>query len=240
MRSLCLTVLAFLSLGSCAAQSPSSRPELRILFVGNSLTYVNDLPAITTELARADGAVTLRTVTVAYPDLSLDDHLAQGEAARQIAAGGWNFVVLQQGPSALPDSRLALIASARQFAALCAPVGARVALYGVWPASDRPTAFDSVTASYAAAADSVGGVLLPAGRAWQLAWQQDPSLPLYGSDGFHPSSYGSYLAALVIYHGLTGRSPVGLPHDLTIGGVQVNIPLEQAAVMQAAAAAAMQ
>jgi hypothetical protein len=235
MRAFFLAVLAYGTLASCAAQAPSPATSLRVLFIGNSLTGTNELPAIVEELARADGAVSLETASVVYPALSLDDHLAQGDAASRIAEGGWDFVVLQQGPSGLPASRTALIASTRQFAALCAPVKARVALYSVWPASDRPTAFDSVTASYAAAAAAVGGRLLPAGRAWQLAWQHDPSLPLYGPDGFHPSPYGSYLAALVIYQGLTRRSAVGLPAGLTVDGVQVNIPQGQAAVMQAAA-----
>ena len=235
MKTLLLAVLAFGAASSCTAQAPSPVTSLRVLFVGNSLTATNDLPAIVGELARADGAVSLETASVVHPGVSLDDHLVIGEAARRIAGGGWDFVVLQQGPSGLPESRTALIASTRQFAALSKPVGTRVALYGVWPASDRRTAFDSVTASYAAAADAVGGRLLPAGRAWQLAWQQDPLLPLYGPDGFHPGPYGSYLAALVIYQGLTGRSAIGLPTTLTINGVEVKIPQARASLMQAAA-----
>jgi hypothetical protein len=239
MRSLVLALLAYATLASCAAQAPSPPGSLRVLFVGNSLTDANDLPAMVEELARAGGVVSLETARVVFSGVSLDDHLARGVAASRIAEGGWDFVVLQQGPSGLPESRTALIASTRQFAALCKPVGARVALYGVWPAYDRPTAFDSVTASYAAAAAAVGGRLLPAGRAWQLAWQRDSALPLYGPDGFHPSPSGSYLAALVIYQGLTGRPAVGLPASLTVNGAQVNIPEAQAAVMQAAAAEAL-
>jgi hypothetical protein len=34
---------------------------------------------------------------------------------------------------------------------------------------------------------------------------------LYGTDGFHPTPTATYLAALVIYQQITGRSPVGLP-----------------------------
>ena len=235
MRSLLLAVLAFGTLASCSAQTPTPVTSLRVLFVGNSLTATNDLPAIVGELARADSAVSLETASVVYPGVSLDDHLVNGAAARRIAEGGWDFVVLQQGPSGLPESRTALIASTRQFAALCEPVGTRVALFGVWPASNRRSAFDSVTASYAAAADAVGGGLLPAGRAWELAWQQNPLLPFYGPDGFHPGPYGSYLAALVIYQGLTGRSAIGLPAAMTVNGVRVNIPQARAALMQAAA-----
>jgi hypothetical protein len=238
LRPLLVATLALLALHNGAAQAPA-RPELRVLFVGNSLTYSNDLPAIVEDLARADGAASVQTAAVVFGNFSLADHLARGDAARRIAEGHWDFVVLQQGPSALPESRTELIASTRAFAALCAPVGAKLALFGVWPDSERLSAFDSVTASYGAAAKSVGGLLLPAGRAWQLAWQRDPSLPLYGGDGFHPGPFGSYLAALVIYEGLTGRSPAQLPDPVHIGGAQVTIPPGSAAIMQAAAKEAL-
>jgi hypothetical protein len=238
LKPLLVAALALIALTAGSAQTPA-RPELRVLFVGNSLTYANDLPAIVEELARADGAVSVETSTVAVANFSLADHLARGDAARRIAEGHWDFVVLQQGPSALPESRTELIASTKAFATLCAPVGAKLALFGVWPDSDRRSAFDSVTASYGAAADSVGGLLLPAGRAWQLAWQHDPSLPLYGGDGFHPGPFGSYLAALVIYEGLTRQTPKHLPDSLGIGGAQVTIPQGSAAIMRSAAKEAL-
>ena len=65
--------------------------------------------------------------------------------------------------------------------------------------------------SYAQAAESVTGMLMPVGEAWRGAWRRDPDVPLYGPDGFHPTPTGSYLAALVIFQQITGRSPVGLP-----------------------------
>ncbi len=54
-------------------------------------------------------------------------------------------------------------------------------------------------------------MLFPVGEAWLAAWRRDPSVPLYGPDGFHPTPTATYLAALVIYQQVTGRSPAGLP-----------------------------
>jgi hypothetical protein len=81
----------------------------------------------------------------------------------------------------------------------------------VWPDFTRRSAFDSVSASYTAAADAVEGLLFPAGDAWVRAWERKPGLALYGGDGFHPSPLGSYLAALTIYAVLCDRSPATLP-----------------------------
>ena len=58
------------------------------------------------------------------------------------------------------------------------------------------------------------GLLLPAGEAWRAAWRRDRNLALYGADNFHPSPLGSYLAALVIVQGITGRTASPLPRRL--------------------------
>jgi hypothetical protein len=213
---------------------------LRVLFIGNSLTVANNLPAMVTAIGRQQG-VTIQCETVAFPDFSLDDHLQRGDAARAIARGGWSFVVLQQGPSALPESRVQLRASVKTLDQAVHRVGAKTAMYMVWPSTTRPGDFDRVSESHAIAAGDVGGVLLPAGDAWRAAWRHDPRLALYGSDGFHPTPLGTYLVALVVYERLSGRSPVGLPPTLTSASGEfppITLSPVQAALLQNAAAEA--
>jgi hypothetical protein len=185
--------------------SPAA-PELRILFIGNSLTAANDLPSLVKNLGAADG-VKVRTSTVAMNDFGLAEHWSDGRAAREIRKGGWDFVVLQQGASALPESRVVLREEVARFAPLIRAAGARPALYMVWPSLQRTGDFDRVCESYAIAAADVDAVLLPAGAAWRVMWARAPGARLYAADEFHPSRDGSWLAALVIYSGLAGRSP---------------------------------
>lgn len=182
---------------------------VRILFIGNSLTYANDLPAMVCAMARAAGK---RAVceSIAFPDYSLEDHWNERRAQREIARG-WDVVVLQQGPSALPESRRLLIGYVRRFDTEIRKAGARTALYMVWPSLARRGDFPGVSQSYTAAADEVKGLLLPAGNAWRAAWKGDASLPLYGPDGFHPSPAGTYLAALVAYQQIFGEAPPAGP-----------------------------
>ncbi len=148
--------------------------------------------------------------SVAFGDFSLEDHWNQGDARRAIAGERWDFVVLQQGPSALPESRVLLVEYAKKFDAEIRKSGGRTAMYMVWPESARVGVWDDVTESYAEAARAVGGMLMPAGEAFHSAVRLDPGLELFSGDGFHPSPAGTYLAALVIYAQATGRSPVGL------------------------------
>lgn len=211
----------------------------RILFVGNSLTYYNDLPDIVRALAAASGGEPLAVASATYPNVSLEDHWGGGAARGMIAGGEWSVVVLQQGPSSLPESRVLLRDYAARFATEIRAVGARPALYAVWPTSDRAQDFERAGESYALAAADVNGLLFPVGEAWRAAWRRDPTLPLYAGDGLHPSRTGSYLAAIVIYAVLAERSPVGLPASVRVSGGTIGVTPEMAAVLQAAAAEAI-
>ena len=216
--------------------TPPTGPGMHVLFVGNSLTYVNDLPAILEAMADSSHEPLLETRMVAKPDYSLEDHWNDGDARAAIGKGGWSVVVLQQGPSSLETSRALLIEYARKFDEPIRQVGARAALYQVWPTSDRASDFQRANESYRLAADAVHGFLFPVGEAWLAAQRIDPSIPLYAFDGLHPSAEGSYLAALVMYATLYGKSPIGLPASLRLrNGSAFGVDGGTAASLQAAA-----
>src|SRR4029453_17474018 len=107
--------------------------------------------------------------------------------------------------------RRLLVEYTRRFGDVIRKAGAKPALYMVWPSSDRRPDARGVSQSYRAAAKAVNGFLFAAGDAWSLVLQRRRDLQLYSDDGLHPTMAGTYLAALVIYQGLYGRSPVGLP-----------------------------
>jgi hypothetical protein len=214
---------------------------LRVLFIGNSLTYTNDLPAIVEALAEASGAARPSCKAIVAGGYSLEDHWNQGTARKAIAGGGWDVVVLQQGPSASTEGRASLLEYARRFAEEIRRAGARPALYMVWPSTQRKGDFDGVVESYRQAAEETKGLLFPAGEAWRAAWRRNPKLALYSADGLHPTPAGSYLAALTIYQQLYAQTPDGLPASLKLsGGTKIEIPPEEARLLQAAAAEANQ
>jgi hypothetical protein len=226
--------------GPPAPQPPPVVLEGDVLFIGNSLTAQNDVPGMVESLADSAGTPGMRTAAFTRGGAALEDHWAQGTALQIIARGNWRFVVLQQGPSSLPASRANLRQWTERFAQRIRAVGAEPALYTVWPESERFTFFDEVIESYRLAAEDVEGVTLPAGAAWLEAWEREPELALYGPDGFHPTLEGSYLAALVIYGGLSGESPVGLPARFALPtGTVLEVPAPTALVLQQAAATAL-
>jgi len=232
-----LLLSSALPLGGIGDQDARSRADaLRVLFIGNSLTYSNDLPGMIEALAAGTNQKPLVYRSIAFPNFALEDHWNAGDALEAIRNGGWDIVVMQQGPSASPEGRRMLLRDARRFAKEIRMRGARPALFMVWPSDARSSDFEAVSDSYSQAAGEAGGWLLPVGRAWLAAWRLDSKLPLYSSDGFHPGVAGSYLAALVIYTRIYDRSPLGLPSTLLLrSGKKIEIPADQARLLQEAA-----
>ena len=222
------------------APMPAEREGRAVLFVGNSLTYYNDLPLLVEAMVDSAGGEALVVQMVAGPNASLLDHWEAGTAANAIASRQWSLVVLQQGPSSLDASRAELLDYSARFAERIRAAGGTPALYQVWSGPGIASDFDRTLESYALAAEHVDGLLLPAGAAWKAALARDPSLPLYDTDGFHPSPVGTYLAALAIYAGITGESPVGLPAQLRLrNGAHLGVPAATATVLQEVVAGAM-
>lgn len=233
MRALVL----FLALASCsggnAALEPSS--SYRVLFIGNSLTYFNDLPGTVAQLA-SSVKETVQVASVARPNFALIDHVnGKSNAVEVIQSGDWDYVVLQQGPSSLDLSRDTLILATKLLDPYITAAGGRSALLMVWPESTRFEFFDEVRVSYQLAAQAVDGLFLPAGEAWLAAWAVDPQLPLYGPDGYHPAELGTYLAALVVYERITGHDARVLPAQAVVAGRTLAVPESTVRLLQRAA-----
>ena len=203
---------------------------IRVLFIGNSLTAVNDLPAMVRELGEQAGLRDQLSIhVIAKPNFSLEDHWNDGEAVRAVRSERWTHIVLQQGPSSLMESRGPLREWSKRFAAEARTSGAKILLYGVWPPRERLKYQADVTESYRLAAVDTGGELVAVGEAWRLAWEKDAQLPLYGPDGFHPSPLGTYIAAMVFFEKLTGRSASGLKPPRSVKADEATVKIVKAA-----------
>lgn len=215
---------------------PPPGEGIAVLFVGNSLTYTNDLPRIVAAISlEAGDDPPLRVGMVAFPGVSLEDQWAMGDALDAIDAGGWDVVVLQQGPSTTDAARAHLIEWSGRFAQRIRAAGARPALLMVWPVDGSAAGFDATRASYTAAATAVDGMLIAASEAWRATRARDPRVSLTLIDGFHPNLLGSVIAAYTVWHAVSGRSPVGLPPFIEGPGVsRITLTPALAAQIQAA------
>lgn len=239
-----LGVLAVMLFGVIACPGGATQPSpeehaKRILFIGNSFTYTNNLPAMVQALAKSIGVTDLYVESVTFGGVSLQDHWEEGSARARLADTTWDLVIMQQGPSSQPDSRVLLMDYAGRFNTEIRAAGARPAFYMVWPDITRPQDFDGVSRNYRAAADSTDGMLFPGGEAWRAVWRRDANMELYSPDGLHPTELGTYVVALTMVGQITGKEIVGMPSEFSIDGYTLRVAPGIARLVQEAAAEAV-
>lgn len=236
-RSLLLSLAAILLALSCTARDKPTR----VLFIGNSYTYANNLPEVFATLARAAGHP-VETGMVAPGGWGLKDHWERGEAHVALRDGHWNYVVLQEQSllnNAVPVDGQPHVASdaafrpyAERWAAEVRGAGATPVFYLTWARKTSPEDQATLNDAYTRAAAGTASALAPVGVAWARIRAEKPALELFQPDGSHPSPAGTYLAACTLYAGIFRSSPQGL---LALG-----LPPDDARSLQSAAWAAWQ
>ena len=172
--------------------------EIQVLFIGNSLTYTNDLPALLASHAKAND-VKLNARSIALPNYALLDHLAENNIVNALKNTKFNYIIVQQGPSSQAEGRAWLIEGAIQLKALADKNGAKLCIFMVWPAFANYGTFDGVIKNHSDAAQMTNSILCPVGLAWKEFIDKTNDLSYYGPDLFHPSLKGSKVAAEIIF-----------------------------------------
>jgi len=175
---------------------PRDRAHIAVLFVGNSLTYFNEMPRMTSAIG-AHEPRPLLVDSVTQSGASLEDLWFRTDALKRIWQEHWDYVILQErgGRAAMERGEL-FHQYLMMFAEQVRESGATPLLFMTWyPGNEK--FFRS-----AAARATVG--LLPVG----LAWKRD-----FDWDGTHPDLFGSYLIACTVYSMIYGKPALGVRID---------------------------
>ncbi|WP_428658176.1 DUF4886 domain-containing protein [Runella sp.] len=198
-----------------ATRSQPLPPELKILFIGNSYTYGNDLPELLAQLLTGKGMkVQYESVTVG--GATLEKHWLDGKAKEAIHKQPWDYVVLQEQSTRPFMDREAFFKYAKVFSDEIKTTKAKPLFYMTWAAKATPEEQPKLAEAYRAIAKETGSLVAPVGEAWKQAVLV--GMDLYVSDGRHPNLLGSYLAGCVMYQTLTGKSALELPRQLRKDG----------------------
>ncbi len=208
-----LTVLCF-----------TANAQHRVLFIGNSYTYVNNLPDLINSIYTSFGD-SYEYDQSTPGGCTFKQHLTV--SADKIKQGGWDYVVLQeqsQLPS-FPDNQfyqdcypyaMQLCELIREYNPDSKPV-----FYMTWGRRDGDSqncqnfeplctyeGMDSMlNLRYTLMAHDNSTLLSPVGKVWHYIMDNYPQLELYQSDGSHPSYLGSYIAACCFYTIFEGINP---------------------------------
>ncbi len=228
MRKLLLTMVLLLAGGWLVSAVLFSTPAVRVLFIGNSYTYYNDMPLMMADIAQANG-VEVEVTVIAKGGYFLSQHA--GSAAVQDAIGSENFdiIVLQEqsiAPAEPNRFETDTMPAIRRFSSLTAESPARVILFQTWGHRDgNPISghrsYESMQGdlilAYATMATEIDGDVAPVGSMWWRARTTLPDVTLHAPDGSHPTAEGSYLAAAVIA-GVVADEPPTIAADGYIDG----------------------
>lgn len=224
---------------SLDADAAVNKPTVRVLFIGNSYTWSNGLPAVLVKLGDATQSPVRFEVAQHTPGGARWEQHAVNPTVHQLIAQSWDTVVLQDQSAQAwqrtnwPNVKASLIALDDRIK----KAGAKTLLFMTWarraPIVPGDGVFEgnaSLNNYYERHADVIKADVAPVGRAWAHALRDNGGLTLHTGDGSHPNAHGTYLAACVFYTSLTQRTPVGLGD----GGLK-NVSAKDRAVLQAVA-----
>ncbi len=219
-----LPLLVFL--GLCPVKG-HAQDSLRVLFLGNSLTYSNDIPNLINELAQSNSdRFTYAEHTPGGWRLN-PEHLGSSVSTNLIRSRQWDYVILQgQSREFFYENEYTTYKGIRRLVTMMRENCSRPAFYST--AAPR-TLYKELQAyihrQYSLIANEVDGLVVPVGNAFEMA--TDRGLTVY-ADKVHPNLAGSYLAACTFYAAMYQKSPIGL--SFTAG-----LPASQVATLQSIA-----
>jgi hypothetical protein len=191
----------------------SQQKELKVLFVGNSYTYGNNLPHLVSLISEGT-STRLVTRKSTIGGARLEQHW-NGERELQtrelIAKGDFDIVVLQGYSMSAIHNRDTTLKYMALFAEYNREHGAETYLFNTWARERVPQFQEEIDDMYEVAAGALGAVRVPAGSAWQLALEKRPTVDLFTVDGSHPNELGCLLTACTFVKAITGELPHPLP-----------------------------
>jgi hypothetical protein len=190
----------------------------KVLFIGNSYTYVNNLPQVLADMALSMGDTVIYDSS-APGGYTFQNHSTNATTLAKIKSQNWDVVVLQaqsQEPSFPPAQVMSgtypygerLVDSVRKYLPC-----ANILFYMTWGRQNGDAAncagypplctYAGMQArlreSYMMFKENFMTGVAPVGVAWKKIRASNPTINLYDPDESHPSIAGTYLAASVFY-----------------------------------------
>jgi hypothetical protein len=214
-----IIVSAFLAI-SCSVFSQETR---KVLFLGNSYTYANDLPQIVATLATNTGDVLIYDSNL-IGGYTLQDHFDSTLSKNKILSDNWDYIVLQEQsqrpafavPLAFFNGFLELKGYIKQNKP-CAQITSFMT-WGYENGDAQNCATNPNVCTYIGMDNLIRdrymefsnvfeSEVTPVGVVWRYIKENHPNINLYQSDGSHPSLAGSYLAACCFYTSIFRKDP---------------------------------
>ncbi len=177
---------------------------MKVLFIGNSHTYFNDMPELFARFAEISVGEKPEVTMLAYSGRDLEWHRREYFSVRfNLMYGGYDFCVIQQAAHPYPPEEKTM-EYGRQIIGLCQKCGVTPVIFMTWAEERFPENQQKMIDTCAKLAHETNALIAPVGAVWQKVQRECPDIRLYFRDGEHAGPYGDFLIAAVLCLTLTG------------------------------------
>lgn len=181
---------------------------LRILFIGNSYTYLHDIPELTRFFIKL-GTKGLPIVVQSHArsGATLEKHWLDQDARNLVRSARWAYVIVQEQslrPLDNPDNTFLHVG---RFDSLVRVIGGKTVLFETWAKGNDPLLQLRYDSTFREVSRSIGCLRAPVGAVMRAALAQRPDIKFLENDLSHPNAVGSFLAASVFYSVILRTNP---------------------------------
>ena len=194
--------------GAMMLQATDPAP-LKVLFIGNSHTMVNDVPELFARLAKQSG-IQIDKRMIAEGGKTLDNHAGTEAVKESILHGDYDWIVLQHWAHPFNETyAMSMEYGAKQLFEMIGKTKSKAVFYQPWPRkSTAPDEYPLMSATHARLAKQYHAGLANVGDVFEKYRALYPGETMYANDGEHASPLTSNIAAYVILRTITGKKPV--------------------------------
>ena len=206
------------------------KKNISILFVGNSHTFVNQVPAIVHDLFAKIG-VEAHCVMNTSGGKCLEFLYSFPNTKYNIVHGKYDYVILQNKATNFAKEPY-LEYGKKIVDEYISQTTSKTVLYMVWSNKGKKEEQEPMINAVTELAEYANAIIAPAGPAWHKALRCRPKPELYQADGNHATPTGSYLAASCIFYAISGKSRAISVNDGDEPHTRLGIDTKTAATLQ--------
>ena len=189
---------------------------MKVLFIGNSHTYFNDMPHLFAGMCEALTGEHTDVTMLAFSNRTLAWYCEEYFSVRfALLYGAYDYCVIQQFGHPIPPIE-ETEPPLEKLIRLCESVGTRLVLYMTWAKKNEPEKTSLISGIYRTLANRYHTLLAPIAELFDALRIDHPEIDLYWYDGSHASPYGDYLIAAALASVITGKKDLAAIPDKAI------------------------
>lgn len=171
---------------------------MKVLFIGNSHTYFNDMPALFADMYCQLRGIRPDVTMLAYSGRTLKWHYNEYFALRfEMLYGNYDYCVIQQYAHPFPDLA-ETVEYMNEIISLAKANDIKPIIFMTWAEKNKPEMTAVMSETYRNLAASNDCSLAEIGEVFAEILARVPEIELYFRDGEHASVYGDYLTAALL------------------------------------------